>query len=145
MNKELLIDDVTHVAYALAVKYMQYDQPIAAFDLIRHQVDIGKLESAIRAPFQTSGKKYLIPDFYMRVSALFYYLSKAHALPNGNKRLAVMSLMVFMAKNGKWIKMSDAKLLDLSVMIASMDARHKNNIIDAVGRIIKEYTQRWKE
>lgn len=143
MNKELLLNDVTHVAYALAVKYMQYDQPIAEFDLIRHEVDIGKLESAIRAPFQTSGKKYLIPNFYMRAGALFFYLSKAHALVNGNKRLAVTSLMVFMRKNGKWIRMPKEKLLDLSVMIASTDMRHKNNLIDAVGKIIKEYTEQW--
>ena len=143
MNKELILEDVIEVAYALAVKYLQYDQPIAEFERARHQIDIGKLESAIRAPFQTSGGTYLIRDFYARAGALFYYLSKAHALVNGNKRVAVTSLMVFMAKNKKWIAIPKERLIELSRMIAYTDRQEKNITIEAISEIIKKYTENW--
>jgi len=145
MNKELFLDDVVRVAYALAVKYLQYDQPIAEYEHVKHEIDIGKLESAIRAPFQTSGGKYLINDFYLRASSLFYYLSKAHALTNGNKRLAVTSLLVFMAKNDKWINIPKGKLIELSIMIASKHRREKDITIEAVGMLIRKYTDRWEK
>jgi len=144
MSKELLLEDVVVVAYELAVKFMQYDQPIAKFERIQHEVDMGKLEGAIRAPFQTSGGKYLIKNFYMRASALLYYLSKAHALINGNKRLAITSLMVFMAKNDKWIEMPNEKLIGLSVMIASFEGKYKDIIIEALSKVIKEHTEQWE-
>ena len=140
MSKELILEDVMGVAYALAVKYMQYDQPIAEFKKIRHECDLGKLESAIRAAFQTAGGKYIIKGFHMRASALFYYLSKAHALANGNKRLAVTSLMVFMKKNKKWINMPEKDLLEISIMIASGDRKVKDTTIEMVSKKIKKFT-----
>ena len=140
MNKELTLKDVTKVAYSLAVKYMQYDQPIEQYEKIKHEIDMGKLESAIRAAFHTIGGKYLIKGFYMRASSLFYYLSKSHALVNGNKRLAVTSLMVFMAKNKKWINMPHEKLIEISIMIAASDRKTKNTIIEVVSKEIKRFT-----
>ena len=142
MNKlafRLTIDDVIEVAYANAVKLMQYDQPIHEYEKIKGEFDLAKLESAIGAPFQTYKGKYLIRGFYMKAGALFYYLSKAHALVNGNKRLAVTSLMVFMAKNNKWIDMPHKDLLELSIMIASGDAKVKDTTIEAVAAKIKKF------
>lgn len=140
MSKELTLRDVIEVAYANAVKFMQYDQPIEEFEKIKHECDLGKLEGAIRAAFQTSGGKYILNGFYMKASALFYYLSKAHALVNGNKRLAVTSLMVFMAKNKKWINMPDQELIELSIMIASSDRKVKDTTIELVSGKIKKFT-----
>jgi len=140
MNKELTLKDVIEVAYENARKFMQYDQPIEEFEKIKNEIDLGKLESAIRAAFQTSGGKFLVGGFYMRASSLFYYLSKGHALVNGNKRLAVTSLMVFLAKNRKWINMPDQELIELSIMIASSDRKVKNTTIELVAGKIKKFT-----
>jgi death on curing protein len=140
MNKELSLKDVIEVAYENARKFMQYDQPIEEYEKIKNEFNSGKLDSAIREAFQTSGGKYLIRGFYMQASALFYYLSKAHALVNGNKRLAVTSLMVFMAKNGRWINMPDQELIELSIMIASSDRKVKDTTIELVAGKIKKFT-----
>lgn len=56
MNKELLLNDVTHVAYALAVKCMQYDQPIAEFDLVRHAVKLEDYKYNDAERLQCSGR-----------------------------------------------------------------------------------------
>jgi len=79
----------------------------------------------------------------MRASSLFYYLSKAHALVNGNKRVAVTSLMVFMGKNKKWINIPKEKLIDLSIMFANTKIEEKNIQIEAVAMFIKKYTEQW--
>jgi len=143
MNKELTLNDAVTIAYSLAVKFMQYDQPLAEFKQAKNQTDLGKLESAIGAAFQTYDGKYLIKGFYMRAAALFYYLSKSHALFNGNKRLAVTSLLVFMAKNRKWLSIPREKLLDLSIMIAKRETQEKDIIIEAISGLIKKYAQKW--
>ena len=140
MNKQLTLKDVIEVAYSLAVRYMQYDQPIEEYEKIKNEIDFGKLESAIRAAFHTSGGKYLISGFYTRAGSLFYYLSKSHALVNGNKRLAVTSLMVFMAKNGKWIDMPDKRLIEIALMIAASDAKTKDIVMETVSKEIKKFT-----
>ena len=140
MSKELTLKDIIEVAYELARKFMQYDQPLKEYEKIKHEFDSGKLESAIRAAFQTSGRKYLVGGFYMRASSLFYYLSKGHALVNGNKRLAVTSLMVFMAKNRRWINMPAKELIELSIMIASSDRKVKDTTIELVAGKIKKFT-----
>ena len=140
MNKELTLKDVIEVAYSLAVRYLQYDQPIVEYERAKHEIDMGKLESAIRAPFHTLKGKYLINGFYMRAGALFYYLSKSHALMNGNKRLAVTSLMVFMAKNNKWINIPHERLIEISIMIASSDRKVKNIMIETTSKEIRRFT-----
>lgn len=145
MNNRISIEDITEIAYALAVKYFQYDEPLSDFDLIKHQVDIGRLDGAISAPFQTHKGEYLLNDFYLRAGALFYYLSKAHALINGNKRLAMTSLMVFMAKNKKWIAMSNKNLYELSRIIATSDIKEKDTIMKIVASFIKYSTESWDE
>lgn len=84
--------------------------------------DINLLLSAIHRT-QTAygeGKKY--PTVIMAASALVYGLVLNHAFHNGNKRTAMVSMLVFFDKNGVIMKDADESMLyDFFLRIASHD------------------------
>lgn len=53
---------------------------------------------------------------------MFYLMVKNHALENGNKRLACMSLMFFYEINDRELKITDIEMYNLSKKVAVSDA-----------------------
>ena len=60
---------------------------------------INLLESALAQPQQVFNGKYLYRTIFDKAAALFFSLVKNHCLVDGNKRLALTSLAVFLTVN----------------------------------------------
>ena len=58
------------------------------------------LESALESPFQSFGGKELYPSIQAKAVRLCYGLVKNHAMIDGNKRIGVHAMLVFMEING---------------------------------------------
>ena len=71
-----------------------------AFQYLGGDYGRGLLESALAEPRQTFGGRWLHPTIYDKAAALFRSLIKNHPLFDGNKRLALASLAVFLGVNG---------------------------------------------
>ena len=125
-----------YVAFQLAQQHLPYDQPILQGYEAR---DVAALSSAIHAPFQTAGGKDCYRGLAGKAAALFYFLAKAHAFPNGNKRIAVTTFLVFLQKNGKWIDATVPQLIDTAVRIAGSDSRHQKRAIEALPNVTKKF------
>jgi death on curing protein len=65
-------------------------------------VDLHKLEGALGAPSRTLGTEDAYPTFGEKTAILAYSMIKAHAWANGNKRMALISTLLFTALNAKW-------------------------------------------
>lgn len=63
-------------------------------------VDVGLLESAVLRPMETVGGRDAYPDVHAKAAALFHSLIRNHPFVDGNKRTAVLSLVVFYNLNG---------------------------------------------
>ena len=61
--------------------------------------DISLLESAINAPSQTFGGSELYPTVEEKAAHLFYGLVKNHGFVDGNKRVAVHTMFIYLAVN----------------------------------------------
>ena len=61
--------------------------------------DLGMLESAINTPFQTFNYQDMYPTIQQKAARLCYGLVKNHPFIDGNKRIGVHAMLVFLALN----------------------------------------------
>jgi len=59
--------------------------------------DIGLLESALEAPFQTFDRKDLYPALIQKAARLGQSLISNHPFVDGNKRIGIHTMLVFLA------------------------------------------------
>ena len=85
--------------------------------------DEGLLESAMNAPFQTFAGEELYPTVQMKAAVLCYGLVNNHAFIDGNKRIGILAMLVFLEINGMDINSKDEELVDLGLSIASNTVR----------------------
>ncbi len=133
--KILTVGEVAYLAHTLATKMMSWDEPIPPFSTRFPN----KLESCLEVPFQTFGQKHLYKGLIGKASILFYLLIKNHPFQNGNKRIAVTSLLVFLSKNGKWIKVGEQELYNFAYWIASSPPGLKEQTVLAIEAFIKKH------
>ncbi len=128
--------EVEFLAFRLAQEHMTFHEPIPDFSTRRPHI----LESCLAAPFQTFGGRYLYPNFFTRVSMLFYLMIKNHPFENGNKRIAITTLMTFLHMNKKWLNVDAQKLYFFTVWVAESLPESKNGVIKAIEDFIRKFT-----
>lgn len=90
--------------------------------------DQGKLASALAAPRPAFGHdKY--PTLSQKAAVLLYSFVKAHALPNGNKRLAMTTAFLFLAMNDRWWQAEGEEIRAHITWIAASEARLRDDVI----------------
>ena len=80
--------------------------------------DIGLLESALEAPFQTFGGKDLYPTLIQKAARLGHSLISNHPFVDGNKRIGIHTMLVFLAANGVEIECTQKELIDVGLSLA---------------------------
>jgi len=133
--KQISVGQIKYTAHILAVKTMSWDEPIPGFDTRHPHV----LESCIITPFQKFDKKVLYKGLCEKAAVLFYLLIKNHPFQNGNKRIAVTSLLIFLLLNNKWLKVDKKILYNTSVWIAESPPEAKEEAVKYLGKFIKKY------
>jgi len=133
MIKPLTIAEVEYIAYELARKTMSWNEPIPEFETRFPNI----LESCLVTPFSTYDRKNLYRGLTAKAAILFYLMVKNHPFQNGNKRIAVMTLFSFLAKNNKWINVDTESLYRNAVWTAESPAEHKDQVVQAFENFIK--------
>ncbi len=138
--KQLTIAEVEYTAFKLAEKFMTWDEPIPDFGTRFPN----KLESCLLTPFARFSKKDLYRGLANKAAILFYLLIKNHPFQNGNKRIAVMSLLYFLYKNGKWLTINEIELYNFARGIAGSKPRSREKVIVQIQDLIKKYITDFK-
>lgn len=131
--KPITIQEVEHIAFYLAKKTMLWDEPIPDFTTRNP----GILESCISNAFQTYAKKDLYPTLIDKAAMIFYQMIKNHPFINGNKRIAVTTLLTFLYLNDKFIKVENEQLYQFAVWVAQSQPQLKNGVILAIKDFIR--------
>ena len=129
----LSIKEIEQVAHELARAHMEWGEPIPDFSTRFPNI----LERCIEAPHQTYTRQ-LYPGLIKKSAILFYLMIKNHPFQNGNKRIAVMTLLYFLYKNNKWLKIDNQRLYNFSRWVAESDASLKDPTVDAIEKILKD-------
>lgn len=80
--------------------------------------DVGLLEVAVARPAASVGGNDAYPTLVEKVAALVHSAVRNHALVDGNKRLGLMLLVVFLGVNGVRLHASNDQAYDFIVAIA---------------------------
>lgn len=84
--------------------------------------DDALLDSALEAPFQEFSGQELFPTIQFKAARLGYGLIKNHAMVDGNKRIGVHTMLVFLALNGIELAYSQEELYTIILAIAADQA-----------------------
>ncbi|NPV89728.1 MAG: type II toxin-antitoxin system death-on-curing family toxin [Firmicutes bacterium] len=77
------------------------------------------LDSAVNAPFQTYGGEYLYKSLEAKAAQLGYFLIKNHPFVDGNKRIGMLAMMVFLELNGAGLNCTDQDIVETGLRIAA--------------------------
>ncbi|OGD37126.1 MAG: hypothetical protein A2V45_13530 [Candidatus Aminicenantes bacterium RBG_19FT_COMBO_58_17] len=139
--KTISVKEVEYIAFRLAQEWLSFNEPIPDFSTRFPNI----LESCLAAPFQSFSRKSLYPTLISRAGMLFYLLIKNHPFQNGNKRIAITALLVFLYKNRKWIEVDTQELFNFTVWIAQSPARYKEEAVWAIEKFLKDHIQNLEE
>lgn len=134
--KYLTLTEVQYVAHRLAKELMIWNEPIPDFNSRYPKV----LEACLAAPMHTFNKKELYAGFNKKAAVLFYFMIKDHPFQNGNKRVAMMTMLYFLFKNGRWLEIDSQKLYNFAKWVAASDPEVKDQVIGAIQDILRKYS-----
>ena len=91
----------------------------------------GLLESALAEPAQTFEGRWLHRNIFDKAAALFRSIIKNHPLLDGNKRLALTALTVFLGLNGYLLYVPRDEAVAFSLRVASHEGDFDSKIISS--------------
>lgn len=95
--------------------------------------DEGLLESALSVPFQSFGGEELYPSVPRKAARLCYGLIKNHVFLDGNKRIGIYVMLVFLEMNGIEVECSDEELIALGLGIAAGEFKDEDIVLWILG------------
>jgi len=135
MAKIITLVEVEYIAYRLAKEHLEFNEPIPNFSTRFPNI----LESTLVTPFQKFGGKDLYHGLIEKASILFYLMIKNHPFQNGNKRIAITTIFVFLYKNNKWLKVNNQELYNFTVWVAQSPAKLKDEVVAGIRKFFKSY------
>jgi death-on-curing family protein len=133
--KSITLQEVEYIAFKLAREKLSFDEPIPDFSSRFPNV----LESCLATPFQSFSGKSLYPSLVSRAAILFYLLIKNHPFQNGNKRVAMTTLFVFLYRNKKWVEVDTQELYNFTLWVAQSPRTVKDETIMAIEKFLKAH------
>jgi len=135
MIEKLGVLEVKLIAHRLAKEHLGFDEPIPEFESRFPNI----LESSLAVPFQHFSGKPVYQGLIGKAAILFYLMIKNHPFQNGNKRVAMTTLLIFFYKNKKWLKVSNQELYNFAVWVAQSPASLKNEVVLGIEKFLKKY------
>lgn len=134
INK-LTIAEVEYAAHYLAKRFMEWNELIPDFSTRFMNI----LESCLAAPFYAFGGKSVYQGIIGKAAMLFYLMIKNHPFQNGNKRIAMTTLLYFLFKNKKWLRVDNQELYNFAKWVAESNPKLKDETVKAIEKFIKSY------
>ena len=135
MVQKISVEIIKNIAHELAVRTMTWDEPVPEFETRIPNI----LESCLTVPFQRFDGKDMYKGLVAKAAMLFYLLIKNHPFQNGNKRIAMTALFIFLYLNKKWVDVDNEKLYNFAVWVAASDSEFKYETVKAIEKFITKY------
>jgi len=132
MIRRVTITEVEYIAFRLAKQMLTFDEPIPDFTSRFPNV----LESCLATPFQTFAGKAAYSGLLSKAAMLFYLLIKNHPFQNGNKRIAMTTLLILLYRNNKWIEVDTQGLYNFTVWVAQSPSLLKDETVKAIEKFL---------
>jgi len=100
--------------------------------------DVGLLEAAVARPATSVGGADAYPTIVEKAAALVHSAVRNHALVDGNKRVGLMLLVVFLGVNGRRLTATNDQAYALIVSIAEGRLDAVSEIARALSEFVEE-------
>lgn len=134
-NMDISKEELEYIAklFSKYMKEQQYDN-----SSVYEVRNLGKLESSIVQPFQQIGGQDLYPTLVSKASMLYYFCIKNHPFEDGNKRMAIFALIIYLAKNGYWLETTNEELFDVTVYTAASSMKDKDETVKRIEEFVQD-------
>lgn len=129
------IEDFEYLCFNSTLEFLSFNEPIPEYNTRNNAL----LDSALASSKHTFDGKLFYSTLVEQASILFYSIIKNHPFLNGNKRIAVMTLLIFLALNGKWIKIAPIDLYKLAIITAESNSKLRDMVLKKNTKIINKY------
>jgi len=89
--------------------------------------------------FQIFSGNALHPILTTRASILFYLMIKNHPFRNGNRRIAITTLLTHLFENKQLLKADTQELCNPTVWVAMSPSQPKDQVVAAIERSIEDH------
>ena len=70
---------------------------------------------------------------------LYYLCIKNHPFEDGNKRMGIFSLLLYLYKNGYWLDTTNDELFDITVYTASSKVEDMQEVVEKIKVFVEEH------
>ncbi|WP_372503668.1 type II toxin-antitoxin system death-on-curing family toxin [Acididesulfobacillus acetoxydans] len=123
----------------LVIHYVVIDEYFSEFkdgeNEQRGVKDTSLFQSAVNEPKQTFNRQDLYPDVLSKAAVYLRSIATNHAFFNGNKRTALMAMIIFLEENGYTIIADPVKLYRLALAVV----KSKPSIERIKAKYLKKY------
>src|SRR3989338_8397344 len=116
-------EDIASIYLVLFDRFKEIGEPIPPFD----QVNKKEIENIVVIPQTKHFGQEQYPTIESKAAILFYKINKGHIFPNGNKRISLACLFVFLEINNKQLEITANEATDKAIEIANSDSRDFEN------------------
>ncbi|MFC1553382.1 type II toxin-antitoxin system death-on-curing family toxin [candidate division KSB1 bacterium] len=134
----LKLEEVSAIHNALVVDFQEADDPISPAGIKSEDL----LASALYRPSTSLENEIKYPTTEMAGAALMHSIVLNHPFHNGNKRTALVSLLVFLDENGLLLTCKENDLFRLVIKVAQHRLVGETNVSDLADREALEIA-RW--
>lgn len=130
-----------YIAFRVAREHLSFDEPIPDFQTRFPNI----LESCLLTLFVRFAGTPPYPSLISKAAMLLYLVTKNHPFQNGNKRIAVTTLLVFLHKNGKWLQVDPQAFYNFTIWVAQSPAEFKDATVSGVEDFLRRHLVNLKE
>jgi len=127
------VEDFEFICFNFTRKFLEVNEPIPDYSTRENSL----LESSLAAPRQAF--EYSGAALERQASILFYSLIKNHPFRNGNKRIAVMAILIFLLLNNKWLEISTLALYRIALSVAKSEASKREDVMKQIDEMLEKY------
>ena len=116
--KYLDAEDIAVIYGILETRFKKIGEPIPSFALVNK----AEIENLVALPQTKFYQEEQYNTFEAKAVILFYKINKGHIFPNGNKRMSIACLLVFLAINDYDCDLTEDELTEKAIWLAKSDA-----------------------
>ena len=122
--KYLSFDDVRAMYLVLFERFSEIDEPIPSWELVNKR----NVEHLVELPTTSFFGKEQYPTLESKAAIMLYKINKGHIFPNGNKRMSIACLLLFLELNEKIFDISADEATSKALELANSDAKDFDSV-----------------
>jgi death-on-curing protein len=131
--RHLSKEDINDIYQVLFDRFKEIGEPIPPLS----QIHAHEIENLVIIPQTRHFGEEQYPTIEGKAAILFYKINKGHIFPNGNKRISLACLFVFLSINNYRLEITEDEATAKAIEIANSDPRDFDNVKQSLQSWIK--------